>query len=99
MVWVTGQVVWFNARKGYGFNHRDDCNIFVYYTAIVKNNPNKFLRSFAQGEKVQFYSVLGKNIMLEAAKVTGPFVVDFYLFFIKTDLTHKSIKVKLKLAT
>ena len=73
-VGVAGQLVWFNVRKGYGFIHRDDRNsyIFVRYTAIIKTNPNKFLRFLAQGEKVYFNTVAGKNSMSEAANVTGP---------------------------
>ena len=71
---VSGQIVWFNVRKGYGIINHDDQNsdIFVHYTATVKNNLNKFLRSVAQGKKVQFDIVVGKNNMSEALNVTGP---------------------------
>jgi len=49
---VTGTVKWFNVKSGYE-------DIFVHQTAIVKNNPRKYLRSVGDEEKVEFDIVQG----------------------------------------
>lgn len=49
---MTGTVVWFNDRKGYGFieSDEDKQQIFVHYSGINKNG----FKSLTEGSKVTF---------------------------------------------
>lgn len=55
----TGTVKWFNKTKGYGFIQPDDGSkdVFVHITAVERAG----LATLAEGQKVQFELVRGKD--------------------------------------
>lgn len=61
----TGQVKWFNAKKGYGFITPDEGeDIFVHFSAIVGEG----YKSLEAGDKVRYEAETGKK-GLHAIKV------------------------------
>ena len=52
----TGQVKWFDAKKGYGFIEREDGDdVFVHFSAVQEEG----FKSLEDGEKVEFEIVEG----------------------------------------
>lgn len=60
---LSGTVKWFNVKSRYGFINWEDPkeDFFVNQTAIIKNNPHKYLRSVKDCEKVEFDVVKGRE--------------------------------------
>jgi CspA family cold shock protein len=64
---LTGEVVWFNAAKGFGFISRDDkkTDIFVHYSDI--NQPG--FKVLMGGDKVSFEEDYNYKDRLKAINV------------------------------
>jgi len=56
---MTGQVKWFDAKKGYGFITRDDGgdDIFVHYSEL----EGKGFKTINEGDRVEFEEAAGKK--------------------------------------
>ena len=69
---LTGTVMCYNARLGFGFINRDDTEEDIcFHEAALKDNPKKAINSINEGEVIQFDIVVGENGN-EVANVTGP---------------------------
>lgn len=53
---TRGTVKWFNEKKGYGFISRSDGgdDVFVHYSAIVRDSNQRGPVSLEQGQEVEF---------------------------------------------
>ena len=61
----TGQVKWFNEKKGFGFIESDEGgDVFVHYTAIEGDG----FRTLSEGEEVEFEMKEGEK-GLQASRV------------------------------
>ncbi len=57
---VSGEVKWFNSRKGYGFIQTEEHgDVFVHYTAIVKDEDE--YKTLHEHDKVDFEITEGKK--------------------------------------
>ena len=71
---ATGQVKWFNARKGYGFitpegNEEGENDVFVHYSAIEVEGDN--FKTLHENDKVEYEEVDGdKGKEARSVKVT-----------------------------
>ena len=72
----SGQVKWFNSKKGFGFitykENNQDLDIFVHHTCIKYSNTDVF-RNLVTGEYVEFEvsPCPGKDGQYQAEQVTG----------------------------
>uniref|UniRef100_A0A8C9L513 CSD domain-containing protein n=1 Tax=Serinus canaria TaxID=9135 RepID=A0A8C9L513_SERCA len=70
---VLGTVKWFNVKNRYGFitwnDNKED--VLIHQTAIMKNNPRKYLHSLGNEEIVEFNIIQGIKGP-QAANVAGP---------------------------
>lgn len=63
---ITGQVVWFNNAKGFGFiSSEGRPDIFVHFSAIEKEG----YKSLKEGESVEFEIESGPGCKPQAGKV------------------------------
>ena len=68
---VTGIVLWYNRKQGYGFITRDDNkeNVYVHGTAIIMPKRARKLGLY-KGELVEF-DIISKDNVFEASNVSG----------------------------
>ena len=70
---ISGNVIWFNVSRGYGYIKRNDNpeGVYVHYSGIAKDDSKKSQRSLRKGENVVFNLVKGRKGP-KACNVTGP---------------------------
>lgn len=66
----TGNVIWFNGVKGYGFIKPRDggSDVFVHQTSVISEG----FRGLTEGEEVEYSLSLEPGGKLSAIDVTGP---------------------------